>query len=103
MSWETQTCQVKACWRLPAWGGGRKGVGDIRGRGGRQKLGGPPDRESSVRPVVVQVAGRRKPHWPLRLEAVSRTLTVSQESKEEIPVEGLGATRLFHQGNQQME
>ena len=56
-----------------------------------------------MRPVVVQVAGRRKPHWPLRLEAVSRTLTVSQESKEEIPVEGLGATRLFHQGNQQME
>jgi hypothetical protein len=68
-------------------GGGRKGVGDIRRRSDRQKLGDPPERERSVRPVAMEVAERRKPDWPLHSEAVTRTLRVSQESKKEIPVQ----------------
>jgi hypothetical protein len=37
--------------------------------------------------MVAGGAGRRKPDWPLRSEAVKRTLTVGQELKKEIPVE----------------
>ena len=66
-------------------GGGRKGVGHIRRRSDRQKLGDPPERERSVRPVATEVAERRKPDWPLHSEAVRRMLTVGQESKKEIP------------------
>jgi hypothetical protein len=38
-----------------------------------------------VRPVATEVAERRKPAWPLHSEGVKRTLSVSQESKKEIP------------------
>ncbi len=42
-------------------------------------------------PVATEVAERRKPDWHLHSEAVRRTLTLSQESKKEIPVKKMTA------------
>jgi len=56
----------------------------------RQKLGDPPKRERSVRPLAMEVSERQKPDWPLHSEGVRRTLMLSDESKKEVPVKSHG-------------